>query len=102
MGMDQAIEKPSHERTYASRDSWSVLARWLLAMRESLTVDHTPATSNQMWRSPLMKTNKTPQSQTQQKSLLDELEELQVIEAKELREGVAFHAFRFRIDLPQK
>jgi hypothetical protein len=31
-----------------------------------------------------------------ERSLLDEIEELQVLEAEELQEGVAFHAFRFR------
>lgn len=30
-------------------------------------------------------------------SLLDEIEELQILEAAELKEGVAFHAFRFKI-----
>lgn len=30
------------------------------------------------------------------RSLLDEIEELQVLEAGELQEGVAFHAFRFK------
>jgi hypothetical protein len=33
----------------------------------------------------------------QQANLLDEIEELDVIEASELQEGVAFHAFRFRV-----
>lgn len=30
-----------------------------------------------------------------ERSLLDEIEELQVLEAEELQEGVAFHAFKF-------
>lgn len=30
-------------------------------------------------------------------SLLDELDQLEVVEAKELQEGVAFHAFRFSL-----
>ncbi|MCX4245098.1 hypothetical protein [Paraliomyxa miuraensis] len=30
-----------------------------------------------------------------ERSLLDEIEELDVLEAEELQEGVAFHAFRF-------
>ncbi|GEM_PF-6996528 len=32
---------------------------------------------------------------TDEKSLLAELEQLDVVEAKELEEGVAFHAFKF-------
>ncbi|MGQ0574518.1 MAG: hypothetical protein ACT4RN_09975 [Pseudonocardia sp.] len=30
-------------------------------------------------------------------ALLDELDQLEIVEASELQEGVAFHAFRFRV-----
>jgi hypothetical protein len=32
-----------------------------------------------------------------EKSLMDELDALEVIEAKALQEGIAFHAFRFKV-----
>ncbi|MCX4246361.1 hypothetical protein [Paraliomyxa miuraensis] len=35
-------------------------------------------------------------NESAERSLLDEIEELHVLEAEELQEGVAFHAFRFR------
>lgn len=37
-----------------------------------------------------------------EQSLLDEIEELQVLEAEELQEGVAFHAFRFHMPNPME
>jgi hypothetical protein len=40
--------------------------------------------------------SKVETSSPVERSLLDEIEELQVLEAAELQEGVAFHAFRFR------
>ncbi len=36
-----------------------------------------------------------PEKTTSQASLLEQLDQLEVIEAEELQEGVAFHAFRF-------
>ena len=39
----------------------------------------------------------THDSASQERSLLDELDELQVIEADQLQEGVAFHAFKFHM-----
>lgn len=35
------------------------------------------------------------ENQTEAKSLTDQLDELDVVEAEELQEGAAFHAFRF-------
>lgn len=41
-------------------------------------------------------------SATPEHSLLDEIEELSVLEAEELQEGVAFHAFRFHQAAPME
>lgn len=39
----------------------------------------------------------TTQETSPQVSLLEQLDQLEVIEAEELQEGVAFHAFRFAL-----
>lgn len=44
----------------------------------------------------------TNHREANQSSLLDEIEELQVLEAEELQEGVAFHAFRFHAATPMQ